>query len=363
MKYSLNLGRPFGIKVAIHWTFLLLIAWVVIVALQQGSNFQQVIMSVIFILALFVCVTLHEFGHSLAARRYGIETKSITLLPIGGMANIKGMPEKPKEEIIVTLSGLVVNVVIAGIIWGIIATTGGMSMDTKFEKITAENFFVLLMVTNLFIVAFNLIPAFPMDGGRSLRAALSLKMNRRKATRAASVTGQFFGVVFTIGGLFVNPFLVIIGIFVFLGARAEYEQEKYKYALGGYKVSDVMMHDYSTFKKSATLKEVVKTLLDSQEEGFIITEDGDEVAGTLTKDHIISGLSKFGESGKVEDAMNETFESLDPELPLQKALEKMQFNKYKFLPVTENGKLKGVVDLNNIQEFVMVKSALKEAED
>ncbi|MFP4060249.1 MAG: site-2 protease family protein [Bacteroidales bacterium] len=363
MKYSMNLGRPFGIKVSIHWTFLLLIAWVVIVALQQGGDFQQVVMYVIFILALFVCVTLHEFGHSLAARRYGIETKSITLLPIGRMANIKGMPEKPREEIIVTLSGLIVNVVIAGLIWGIIATTGSIDMDMQFEKITAKNFFLLLMVTNLFIVAFNLIPAFPMDGGRILRAALSLKMNRRKATRAASITGQFFGIVFTIGGLFINPFLVIIGIFVFLGARAEYEQEKYKYILGGYKVTDVMMHDFSKFNKNDQLKDVVKTLLDSQEEGFVVVENGEEVAGLLTKDDIISGLSKYGEEGKVEDAMNATFESLDPGMDLQKALGKMQFNKYKFLPVTDSGKLKGVVDLNNIQEFVMVKSALKGSEE
>ena len=168
MKYSLNLGRPFGIRIVVHWTFLLLILWVVAVNVRQGGDTAQVVYSVLFIVALFVCVTLHELGHSLAARKYGIETRSITLLPIGGMANIDEMPEKPKQEVVVTLSGLLVNVAIALLLWIVISLAPGLRMDTAFEAINSQNFLVMLMIVNLVIVGFNLIPAFPMDGGRIL---------------------------------------------------------------------------------------------------------------------------------------------------------------------------------------------------
>ena len=193
MKYSLRIGRPFGIKISIHWTFLLLIAWVVIVGVQQGLNLEQTLLSIFFVLTLFVCVVLHELGHSLAAMHYGADVRSITLLPIGGMANISKMPEKPKQELVVTVAGLAVNVVIAFILFGVISITGGVNPEQMdFTAITTTNFLVMLMLVNLFVVAFNLIPAFPMDGGRILRSLFSMKMDRLKATRWAKNTGQAF---------------------------------------------------------------------------------------------------------------------------------------------------------------------------
>lgn len=145
MKYSLNIGRPFGIRIAIHWTFLLLIPWIVAVNMQQGAGLSEILTSILFILALFFCVTLHELGHSLAARRYNIETRSITLLPIGGMANIEEMPEKPGQEIVVTLAGLVVNVIIAILLWAVIAILPGLSFRTELQAVSGENFLVMLM--------------------------------------------------------------------------------------------------------------------------------------------------------------------------------------------------------------------------
>ena len=288
MKYSLNIGRPFGIRIAIHWTFLLLILWIVAVNMQQGSDTAQILISVLFILALFVCVTFHELGHSLAARRYGIETKSITLLPIGGMANIEEMPEKPKQEIIVTLSGLVVNVIIALLLWAVITFLPGYSFETELQAVTGENFLIMLMYVNLLIVAFNLIPAFPMDGGRILRALLSLRVDRLKATRYSMMAGQVFGVLFALVGLFINPFLFIIGVFVVIGARMEYTQVKYASLLVDHRAKEILMKDFTVFDPDEPLKHVVERLLNSTQSGFPVKKDGN-VVGILSKDDIIKG--------------------------------------------------------------------------
>lgn len=359
MKYALRLGRPFGIKIAIHWTFLLLILWVVAVNINQGADTGQALLSVAFVLVLFICVVLHELGHSLAARRYGIETKSITLLPIGGMANIEGMPEKPKQEIVVTASGLAVNVAIALILLGIISTVQGYSFDMDFEKITSKNFLILLMYTNLFIVAFNLIPAFPMDGGRILRAALSLRFNRVKATKYSMVAGQVFGVIFAITGLFVNPFLFVIGIFVFLGAGYEYTQVRFRSMLTDYTAKDIVMEDYMVLAASDPVKKAVEIMLKTRQTGFLVKED-DNVTGILDKDNIIKGLSEHGEEVEVGEIMTEDFQRVEAKTPLRDIFQTIQKKKAGFFPVFENDKLLGIIDQENIQEFIMVQSALRE---
>lgn len=358
MKYSLRLGRPFGIKISIHWTFLLLIIWIVAVNVNQGANTSQILWSVFFILVLFVCVTLHELGHSLAARKYDIETKSITLLPIGGMANIEGMPEKPKQEIVVTLSGLMVNVAIAGILWVIISTVPAYSFDIDLTTITGKNFLVMLMYVNLFIVAFNLIPAFPMDGGRVLRAALSFRFDRVKATKYSMVAGQVFGAIFAIFGLFVNPFLFIIGVFVYLGAQFEYKQVKFRSLLFDYKVRDLVMKDYRVLDPEDELKKAVEILLQTRQTGFLVKKNEKEFVGVLLKDQIIDGLSKYGREGKVEDVMLKDYKKIDADTLLKDLFQQMQKEKTDMFPVFDDQKLIGVIDMENIQEFIMVQSAL-----
>jgi len=358
MKKSLKLGKPFGIKLAVHWTFLLLIAWVVIMDLTRGRSFNEALWSILFVLVLFVCVTLHELGHALVAKRYGYPTKSITLLPIGGMANIEKMPEKPKQELWITLAGLSVNVVIALVLWGIISTTGGVTTEMSVQAITSNNFLVLLMIVNVFLVVFNLIPAFPMDGGRILRSILSFKMKREKATRVAMMSGQIFGVLFVFTGIFINPFLVIIGIFVFLGARMEYEEVRSRYVLNGYTVHDVLMKHYTTLSPTDDLKKAVNILLDTREEKFLIAEK-EQIFGLLTKKDIIRGLSEHGETVTVDRVMTSTFEALKADMPLIQAFEIMKRNKTDILPVVKEDHLEGVLDLENIQEFIDVKSAMQ----
>lgn len=228
MDGSLKLGKVSGIAIKIHWTFLILLLFVAGAELSRGGSTADVLFSLGFVLAIFLCVVLHEYGHALTARHYGVTTDKITLLPIGGVANIKKMPKKPKQELIIALAGPLVNVVIAGILALFLPLqelTQKENMGLT-EAPTAENFFLLLLSINIILVLFNAIPAFPMDGGRVLRALLAMRMPRLKATKVAARIGQFFSVLFIIFGFFYNFWLVLIGVFVYLGAGAEYKMVK-----------------------------------------------------------------------------------------------------------------------------------------
>lgn len=358
MKYALKLGKPFGIKISIHWTFLLLIAWIVAISLNQGHNFQQVMLYVVFVLTLFVCVVLHELGHSLTARHYGGEIKSITLLPIGGMANITKMPEKPKEELIVSAAGLIVNIIIAGLIFMFLSIIGMPGINQmEFKVITTENFFIMLMTANLFIVIFNLIPAFPMDGGRMLRAALAIKVNRLKATKIAKYIGQVFAAAFVILGMFYNPFLAVIGIFVFIGAASEYQSIRSKHMLANNTVKDVVTTDYPTIFSGEILENAADMLVHETCNGFIVL-DQEKYKGVLTKNDIIQGLAKLGKGAKAENAANTDVKPVQMNESLEKVYQRMRQSGLDILPVFSNDELKGIVDIENIKEFIIVKNAL-----
>lgn len=225
---SWNLGSISGIAIKIHWTFLLLLIFVTGVEVSQGSGISEILFTLGFVLSIFLCVLLHEFGHALTGKRYGVTTDQIILLPIGGMANMQKIPENPKQELIIAVAGPLVNVVIAGLIALFLPLKDIAERGERvlLETPSAENFFLLLFAINVVLVVFNAIPAFPMDGGRVLRALLAMQMSRVKATKIAARVGQFFSLVFIGFGLFYNLWLVLIGIFVFLGATGEYKVVK-----------------------------------------------------------------------------------------------------------------------------------------
>ncbi|MCL4176967.1 MAG: site-2 protease family protein [Verrucomicrobia bacterium] len=231
MKWSLKLGKLLGIDVYVHFTFLLLLAFLGFYYWRATQNVDAALRGVAFIVALFGCVVLHELGHALMAGRYGIKTRDITLLPIGGIARLEKMPENPLQELWVALAGPAVNVVIAAVLLVGLAATGGF---TPLEEISATGgaFWQRLMVLNIVLVAFNLLPAFPMDGGRVLRARLAMRLGRRRATAIAANVGQGMAILFGIIGFFYNPFLIFIGIFVYLGAQAEAGMVEMQSALG-----------------------------------------------------------------------------------------------------------------------------------
>lgn len=358
-RYSLNLGKPFGIRVSVHWTFSLLIVWIVFISINRGLDLPQILMHILFVLALFVCVVLHELGHSLTAIRFGGHVSHITLLPIGGMAHMTKMPEKPREEFLVSAAGPLVNIVIAGLLFLYLTFISPVDLkEAGFEAITANNFPLMLLAANLFIVAFNLIPAFPMDGGRLFRSALSIRMSRLKATRIAKDIGQIFAIIFIVAGLFINPFLVVIGFFILLGAKGEYEMIKYQDILNNYTVNDILSQEYASLEAEDTLGTAAEKLISVPDRGFVIKENG-EFVGILTKNNLISGLNTHGKQGKVRNAMISDIRHVSSSMPLYEAHQLMQKNKYDLLPVTKGDKFSGILDQENIHELFLIQKAIR----
>lgn len=361
MKWSLSLGRVAGIKVFIHWTFLILIGWIIMQNALQGQPAEQILWAVSFVLALFLCVFLHELGHALAARRYDISTRDITILPIGGLARLENMPEAPRQELVVALAGPAVNFLIAGLLFVVVNFFPAHRESFDLTTIDGNTFLYTLFSANLILAVFNLIPAFPMDGGRVLRALISFKFSRIKATRIAAAIGQILAIFFVIVGLFYNPILLLIGFFIFLGAQAEAKFTEIRSLMHGYHIYDVLMKDYKALHVEDELSQAVDILLNGQTTVFLIM-DGDHVVGTLSKNEIIRALSEYGKQVRVGEVMNRHIQELNYDMPLEEAYSRFQQNRLAIMPVFRQGVLEGVVDIENIHEFVMVKNAVGESD-
>lgn len=355
MKGSFKLGKVSGIGIFIHWTFTLLILFIIFMNYKSGQNVTQIIWSVVFILCIFVTVLLHELGHALAAKNYNIKTKDITLLPIGGLARLERLPEKPSEELIVAFAGPLVNITLA-FITGIFITipdTSEQLMAELSNGVNANNFFLNFFLVNFWLALFNLIPAFPMDGGRILRALLSFKLQRHVATRISARIGQLLAMGFIIFGFFTSPILVFIGIFVIIGAQVEADYTESKFILKGFKVHDVVMKQYPTIDANDTVKTAVELVLDSQNKNFLITEEGIPV-GTLNRDQIIMALSKKGDDEFIYNVMDRNLVYLDSDSLLEKVFELIQLNKSRLMLVMGNNKVVGILDVENLMEFLLI---------
>ena len=358
MKASLYIGRPFGIKVTVHWTFFILIAYIIYINIKNGSSFAEMSESVLFVLTIFGCVILHELGHSLAAKRYGILTRGITLLPIGGVASLTKIPEEPQKELFVAIAGPLINLSIALILLFILLLGGfDFSLLFSFQYLNRAAFLPALLIVNLMLFIFNLVPAFPMDGGRLLRAGLGFRFSRLQATRVAARIGQLFAIFFAIWGLFNNPFLILIAVFVFIGAQAELQDVQSKSMLEGKKINDLLMRNFTPLNPGMPLKQVVDILLNGQEEEFIIQDDN-KVVGILTKNLIIKGLSDHGQDVEADKIMETDFPTFTTDDTVKDVYEKLQLSGTKIAPVLENDVLTGVIDIKNIHEYLLVFEAL-----
>lgn len=358
--WSLRVGKFFGIDVYIHWSFWIIIGWVFLSRLGDEQPFSQGLQGALFILAIFVCVVLHEFGHALTARYFGIATRDITLYPIGGVSSLEKMPENPRQELLVAVSGPAVNLVIALLLW-ISLTAAGQTFDPasigEANDITRIPFLWGLFYANLVLPIFNLIPAFPMDGGRALRSILSFFMNRVSATLAAAQIGQLLAVAFVLLGLFYNFWLIFIGLFVFLGAGAEAVHEQTKAAVAGLRVKDALMHKITVFAPGTTLGTVSEALLNSQETAFVVADTGKPV-GILGINEIIKGLTEKGKEAPVSEYMNTDFRTVSSEMSLQDFLEQV-LDKGQTIAVVEDGaSILGLIDQQNFQERMMIQQAL-----
>lgn len=355
MKGSFKLAKIAGIGIYIHWTFSLLILFIIFINYKADQNTVQLLWSLLFILAVFITIILHEFGHALSAKNFNIKTKDITLLPIGGLARLEKIPEKPLEELIVASAGPLVNIALA-FITGFFITipeNAEQLMRELADGVNSNNFFLNFFLINFWLAFFNLIPAFPMDGGRILRALLSFRLQRHVATRISARIGQLLAMAFIIFGFFTSPFLIFIGIFVIIGAQAEADYTESKFMLKGFKIKDVVMKNYQTIDLNEKIKKAVGLLLDSQNRNFLILEDGIPV-GTLNRDQIIKGLSAKGEEELICNVMDRNLTYLDSESLLESVFELIELHKSRLMLVMENNTLSGTLDVENLMEFILI---------
>ncbi|HEX3684084.1 MAG TPA: site-2 protease family protein [Bryobacteraceae bacterium] len=357
MRWSWKIGRFAGIDVYVHATFLLLILWVVVLHWIEGRSLQAVISGVTFIVALFACVVLHEFGHALTARRYGVSTKDITLLPIGGVSRFERMPDQPWQEFWVAVAGPIVNLAIAALLYAFLFFSSGLR-PVKGLSITGGPFLERILVANLLLAIFNLIPAFPMDGGRVLRALLSTRMDHVRATQTAAAVGQAIALVFGLIGLFFDPFLVFIALFVWIGAAHESHSVQFKEAFSGIPIRTAMQTNFSTLSTNNTLGDAVKVVLDGSQHDFPVMW-GDRVMGILTRANLLSGLSQYGSDQLVTTVMQREFETAEPNEMLEAVLNRLSAAPTRVMPVLEDGKLAGLVTLENLGEYLVIQNALQ----
>ncbi len=341
LRGSLRLGSLLGVPVFIHWTFLILVAWLMAGPLMSGTPdaMAQGLRTAGFIAAIFGCIVLHEMGHALAARRYGIATRDITLLPIGGVASLERMPEKPAQELVVALAGPAVNIAIAAIIIPAVLATEGMSAFTGAGSSAGAagavalhhtHFLAALGATNIFLVVFNMIPALPMDGGRVLRAILAMATDRAKATAIAAAVGQVLAVGFVLFGLFTgHVFLMLIGVFVFLGAGAEAQAGKVKSALDGLQVRAAMMTRFRTLRASQTLRHAAEELLAGSQQDFpVLADDADSdndataIVGVLTRTDLVRSMAAGKMDAPLSTIMREACATVGENDDLRSALER-----------------------------------------
>ncbi|TWU26271.1 putative zinc metalloprotease Rip3 [Novipirellula galeiformis] len=357
MNGSFKLARIAGIDVFIHWTFAILIAWLIGIHVLQGNSLVVAITGIGFVLAIFGCVVLHEFGHALTARHYGIRTRDITLLPIGGVARLERMPEDPKQELLVALAGPAVNVVIAALLMIPVYLGSGVSSLSDVPRL-GSGFLEKLLYVNIVLVVFNLLPAFPMDGGRVLRALLAQRMDYVRATQAAASVGQIMAIGFGILGLFFNPFLLFIALFVYIGAQQEAQMAQMRSLLAGVPVREAMVTQFRTVAYDTRLEDVVQELLEGQQQDFPVVNQG-KFLGILTRSDLVAALAEGRQDTLVTSIMREGCGTVDERDMLQDTFLRMQQAECSTMPVVRDERLTGIITLENIGEWMMIQSAIR----
>ena len=346
MKWTWKIGRIAGIDVKIHLTFFFIIIWFGLSAYLTGGSIIAALTNVLLILTLFLCVVAHEFGHALTARLFGITTKDITLLPIGGVARLERIPEDSKEELLVAAAGPAVNVAIAAGLFGGLLLSGFFSQPLNMA-VMLNNFWLQLLVANITLVLFNLIPAFPMDGGRLLRSLLALVMDHLKATRIAAAVGRALAVLMGIAGFFVNPWLILTAVFVWFGAGSEAQAVEMKVGLKGLVVRDAMVSQFHQVVANQPLSEVFQMAMATGQYNIPVVSNGIYL-GIIRRSDLMKAMERVGSRAPAYAAIGLEPEGLDPEMALSDVLAKFASNRV--LPVIENRQLIGLMTPESVQQ-------------
>jgi Zn-dependent protease/CBS domain-containing protein len=352
---SFKIGRFSGIDVRVHWTFFLLLAFFGFIGYQTSGSLVGALTETVTIVALFFCVLLHEFGHSLVAQRLGLEIHSITLLPLGGVSNLESLPEKPADEVKITLAGPLVNVVLAPIFVGLGILFGAvprMPTDLFMGIGSVGQFFVYLGYLNVVLAVFNLIPAFPLDGGRILRALLATRLGAVRATDISSAVGQLFAVAFFLIGLLGgNLLLALVAVFIYFGASGEAQMVRQHEQTRGLTVSDVMgtKPRTETVTPSHTFGQVLDSVIHGYQEDFPVVDESGNLVGMLTREEIMTAAHSPERYQSVRDLMKTNVPTISSQADLfEDGLRILQQSGLRALPVTENGELVGMLTIEDV---------------
>ena len=359
---SFKIGRAFGVDVKVHWTFLLLLAFFAFAGYQRTGSLANALVTTVIILALFLCVLLHEYGHSLVARRLGIETEDITLLPIGGLARLKSLPEKPWNEVKIALAGPLVNVVLAPVFFGVaLLLGGGLAPPASILEggQSAGQVFSYLGFINVALVVFNMIPAFPMDGGRVLRGLLATRLGAVRATDISSAVGQFFAVTFFLIGLLSSNFLLaLVAVFIFFGANGEAQMVRQRELMRGLAVSDVMgtRPRLETVTPYHTFGQVLNSVIHGYQEDFPVVDESGSLVGMITRNEIMSAAHSPDRYASVRDVMKTEFPTISPEADLfTDGARILQESGLRALPVMKAGDLVGMLTMEDIAQAALLR--------
>ena len=350
MTWSLRIGRIAGTDVKVHVTFLLMLGYFLI----QG------VAAALLVLGIFGCVLLHEFGHIAMARRFGVRTPDVLLLPIGGVARLERMPEEPRQELLIALAGPLVTLLIAAGLYAALWAGGSAPPLLSSLGSVSPGYAKELYRINVWLLLFNLIPAFPMDGGRVLRALLASRLGLARATRIAASIGQ--ALAFVIGFIAISQnaiLLVVIAFFIFLGASGESAAVETRLAGRGLVVRDMMVTDFRTLPVYATLSDAASLLLAGEQREFPVVDNLGTVEGILTRDDLVRGLSANGPGSLARDVMKVKVEPVAPDLAFEHALARLRGSRLAALPVVEAGRLVGILTMDNITDLLLVRRAVQ----
>jgi Zn-dependent protease/CBS domain-containing protein len=352
---AFKIGRVAGIDVKVHWTFFLLLAFFAFLGYQTSGSLVGALTETVTIVALFFCVLLHEFGHSLVAQRFGLEIHSITLLPLGGVSKLESLPEKPADEVKITLAGPLVNVVLAPILFGVGLLFGAVPRvpgDLFMSIGSVGQFFFYLGYLNVVLAVFNLLPAFPLDGGRILRALLASRLGAVRATDISSAVGQLFAVAFFLVGLLGGNFLLaLVAVFIYFGATGEAQMVRQQELTRGLSVSDVMgtKPRTETVTPYHTFGQVLDSVIHGYQEDFPVVDEGGNLVGMLTRDEIMAAAHSPERYSSVRDLMKTNVPTVSAQADLfEEGLPTLQQSGLRALPVTENGELVGMLTIEDV---------------
>ena len=374
MKNSFHLFTWFNIPVRLHWTFGFIFLYVYYEWEQQGAPISHLPWLMGLVLAMFFCVLLHEYGHALTARRYGIGTRDIILTPIGGIARLEKMPHKPIQEFVVAIAGPLVNVAIAILLygcfqvffreeWGLIQS--GIGFEEVRDEATGDiveqspvaithfiDTFYNLFIVNIGLALFNLLPVFPMDGGRVLRALLSMWIGRPKSTRIAAGIGQVAAIAGGAYAIWAGHYqLVILSLFVFFAARSENSMVQMDTLLSRYRVSDVVRPQFNRFYINDWIKSAIELLQRGLERHFLVFDLDDKLIGTLEEDKIVEALRKNQRSAEIRNFLTPV-QTVHPDDSLMQVHHLIRNQGLGIVAVADEKGLIGVIDEAGLVNFL-----------